>query len=384
MALSWACFLLQLFAIGFLLRQCSANPPCTDLVISIMAEASNEVFPTPANFNYSDPNAVDALVRNVGVNGPYPVQATSDTYQISARYCPSQVSIASRASTIQLLVHGVTYNKLYWSGLSYPFGYNGDAYSWIAYASSRGYPTLSIDRLGDGDSTHPEPITELQINLEEAVLHQLVLALKSGTAIVGQTFTNVIFVGHSYGSILGEYIAADYPSDIAAFMLTGFGSCLACAAAGLNQTILYPASEFSPRFSGLPLPYMVMSSEEGRRSYFYGPLGSYDEQLFLLDFQNEDDVGLGEIFSLNGGLKTASAYSGPVFMVTGAEDNVFCANAQCGTGPSSSPAMAASLFPKTSSFSYFEPANTGHSINLHYSAAQSFQAAFDFLASQGF
>ncbi len=79
MALSWACFLLQLFTVGLLLRPCSANPPCTDLVISITAEASNEVFPIPTNFNYSDPNLVDALIHNIGANGPYPVQATSGT-----------------------------------------------------------------------------------------------------------------------------------------------------------------------------------------------------------------------------------------------------------------------------------------------------------------
>ncbi len=110
------------------------------------------------------------------------------------------------------------------------------------------------------------------------------LVLKLGTAIVGQTSTNVIFVNHSYDFIPGDYRVADYLSDIAAFILTAFKSCLACAAADLNQTVLYPASEYSPRFSGLQLPYIVMLSQDGRRSYFYGPPGSYDGQLFLLDF----------------------------------------------------------------------------------------------------
>ncbi len=373
-----------MFVVMILLRLCAANPFCTDQLISISAGASDQVFPIPTNFNYSNPDDVDALIYQIGHNGPYPVQSTSGTFQLSARYCAPQVNIASRANTLQLLVHGVTYNKLYWSGLSYPVGYGGDAYSWIAFASSQGYPTLSIDRLGCGNSTHPDPITQLQIFLEEALLHQLALALRSGAAIAGKAFEKIIFVGHSYGSILGDYIAADYPSDIAAFILTGFGNSVAPAASGINQTVLYPASKSAPRFAGLPLGYMVMSSEDGRRAYFYGPPSSFDQGLFLLDFNTEDDVGLGEIFSLGTGLKTASAFTGPVLVITGTEDNVFCFNAQCGTGPSSPPAMATSLFPKSSNYSYFKPANTGHSINLHYTAQQSFQAAFNFLANNGF
>lgn len=119
--------LLQIPVIKILLRLCEANPPCTDLVIPITAGASNNVFPIPGNFNYSDPNAVDALIYQIGSNEPYPVQSTRGTFQLSARYCAPQVNIASRAKTIQLLVlvHGVTYNKLYWSGLSYPVGYHG-------------------------------------------------------------------------------------------------------------------------------------------------------------------------------------------------------------------------------------------------------------------
>lgn len=167
---------------------------------------------------------------------------------------------------------------------------------------------MSIDRLGDGNSTHPDPITQLQIFLEEAVLHRLVLASNSGATIAGNAFSKVIFVGHSYGSILGGYIAADYPSDFAAMILTGFGDNVAPAAAGINQTVLYPASKYARRFTGLPLGYMIMPSRDGRRNYFYGPPSSFDQRILLVEFNTEDDLGLGEVFSLGAGLKTASAY----------------------------------------------------------------------------
>ncbi len=50
----------------------------------------------------------------------------------------------------------------------------------------------------------------------------------------------------------------------------------------------------------------------------------------------------------------------------------------------SPPAMAGGLFSKSSKFSYFQPASMGHSINLHYTAQQSFQPAFKFLVGNGF
>ena len=138
-------------------------------------------------------------------------------------------------------------------------GYNGDAYSWITPAFWLSYPILSINRLGAGNPTHPDPVTLLQTNLHEDVLHKLVLALKSGAVVPGKSFREVIYVGHPYDSTIGEGIAVDYPSYITAFILTGFGtSCasVAPAAAGINQTTSYPASEYWPRFAVLQPGYV--------------------------------------------------------------------------------------------------------------------------------
>ena len=37
-----------------------------------------------------------------------------------------------------------------------------EQYSWVAAASKAGYPTLAIDRLGNGDSSHPDPLLTVQ------------------------------------------------------------------------------------------------------------------------------------------------------------------------------------------------------------------------------
>ena len=201
---------------------------------------------------------------------------------------------------------------------------------------------------------------------------------------VGRKFNRVIYVGHSYGSILGNAQATNHPSDIAAFILTGYGVSIIPVAADLPQTVPFPAELYSPRFAGYNPAYLVTSSKPGRRGYLWGKPGSYDEGIFQLDFNNEDVVGLGELLSIAGGLKEAPVSTAPVYIVTGDSDDVFCLLATCGTGPSSPQAQACALFPKAAACDYFIPVGTGHMISLHYSAQQSFQKYHAFLAAHGF
>lgn len=165
----------------------SANPNCTEFRIPLTATASNEVFPIPVGLNYSNPAAISGLVQTVlGDAGTvYPVIPTTFTGIIAGRYCEPEVTIANRSDVVQLFMSGVTENNLYWFGLGYPNGYDGNEYSTVDYASKQGYPTFVIDRIGVGNSTHPDPILQQQVNLEEAVSHQLVTMLKAGTAVPG-------------------------------------------------------------------------------------------------------------------------------------------------------------------------------------------------------
>lgn len=364
----------------------TANPTCTNLRIPLTATASNEVFPIPVGLNYSNPAAVSAFVQTVlgDAGTAYPLIPTTFTGIVAARYCEPEVTIANRSDVVQLFMSGVTENNLYWFGLGYPNGYDGNEYSTVDYASKQGYPTLAIDRIGVGNSTHPDPILQQQVNLEEAVSHQLVTMLKAGTAVPGKTFNRIIFVGHSYGSILGNAQATNHPGDISAFILTGYGVSIIPVAADLPQTVPFPAALYAPRFAGFAPGYLVTSSEAGRRAYLWGKPGSFDEGIFEKDYDDEDVVGLGELLSIDGGLKEAPASTAPVYIITGDSDDVFCLAATCGDGPSSPQAQACALFPKAETCEYFIPVGTGHMISLHYSAQTSFQKYHAFLASVGF
>ena len=202
--------------------------------------------------------------------------------------------------------------------------------------------------------------------------------------IIGITFNRVIFVGHSYGSVIGNEQATNHPDDIAAFILTGYGVSGIPVATDLPQTVLVPADTYSPRFANLPPGYLVTSSQPGRRGYLWGRDGSFDPAIFQMDFNDEDPVGLGELLSIEGGLKEAPSSTAPVFIVTGDADDVFCLAATCGDGASSPQAQACSLYPKASVCDYSIPVGTGHMISLHYSAQDSFQKYHSFLAANGF
>lgn len=155
-------------------------------------------------------------------------------------------------------------------------------------------------------------------------------------------------------------------------------------AVGLPQTVPFPAALYSSRFAGYPPGYLVTSSQLGRRNYLWGRPGTFDPAVFQRDFDQEDVVGLGELLSIEGGLKLAPQSTSPVYIVKGSADGVFCLANTCGTGPLSPQAQACSLFPKASACDYFIPVGTGHMISLHYSAQTSFQKYHAFLAAHGF
>src|SRR5580704_3201861 len=83
--------------------------------------------------------------------------------------------------TVQLLVHGATYNHLYWN-----FPYGNGYYSYVDAATDAGYATFDVDQIGAGNSSHP-PSSELTLDAGAVAVHDVVTALRSG-AVDGHAF----------------------------------------------------------------------------------------------------------------------------------------------------------------------------------------------------
>jgi pimeloyl-ACP methyl ester carboxylesterase len=148
-------------------------------------------------------------------------------------------------ATVQLLVHGATYNHLYWD---FPYGdgyyYYYSYYSYVDAATAVGYATFDIDRIGEGTSSHP-PSSQLDLAAGSVALHDVVTALRSGR-MDGNAFRHVIMVGHSVGSAETWLEAARY-DDVDALIVTGALHAISPEISAL-QNDLYPAA-YDPAFA---------------------------------------------------------------------------------------------------------------------------------------
>jgi hypothetical protein len=162
-------------------------------------------------------------------------------------------------ATVQLLVHGATYNHLYWD-LPYGDGY----YSYVDAATAVGYATFDIDRIGEGTSSHP-PSSQLDLAAGAVALHDAVTALRSGR-MDGNAFRHVIMVGHSVGSAETWLEAARY-DDVDALIVTGALHAISPDISAL-QNDLYPAA-YDPAFAGTGLDTGYLTTLPGTRGHLY-------------------------------------------------------------------------------------------------------------------
>jgi pimeloyl-ACP methyl ester carboxylesterase len=230
--------------------------------------------------------------------------------------------------------------------------FNNYNYSYINVATDQyKYCTLSFDRLGIGNSSHGEPLNEIQIFIEIATTAQLTQMLRNGTFPgVNQTFNKVVHVGHSFGSAQTYALASMYPNLTDGIVLTGFsmnGSFVSSFAAGGNfqqanrnqplrfgnitgigaQNVLSMYAEplvsyISPiDLTSLPAPqalpngYLVTSDIEGNKLQFFKP-HYYDPAILELAERTKQPVTEGELLTL-ASLPMMNSFAGPVLLIAG-------------------------------------------------------------------
>lgn len=261
----------------------------------------------------------------------------------------------------------------------------------MAYASKQGYPTLAIDRLGHGISDHPDPILVVQDPAHVEITHALIQAIRAGTDPLPRAFDKIIYVGHSFGSLIGNLFNNRYPTAVDATILTGWSNSLILTIVPVAAVfLLLPASIAEPaRFGGLDLCYLEATLEAGEAPAFFLE-GGYDPKMQALDYAQRGLVTCGEMVSLFFSVAETPEYTAPVLVVTGEEDDIFCnpliniLPANCGSGPTSILAQAKALYPAASVYDWYAVPEAGHCWNLHYTAQKGFNASHTWLTDQGF
>lgn len=293
----------------------------------------------------------------------------SGTYEINARICYPSSGINPKA--VQFLTHGVGFGLGYWDF--------APGYSYVDAAAVAGYTTFLYDRLGVGGSSKPDPIQVVQAPLEVNIAHQLIQMLKAGS-IASTKFENVIGVGHSFGSEVTEAITVQYPNDIAAAILTGFTTGQAGLPTFVTSLDLQIAAQNNLSFAGLNNGYIVTANSIGNQFAFLKWPGFPAANLPLVE-ASKKTLTFGELFSQANLVQNATKFTGIVDVVNGDSDWPYCMG-NC-TYPTDLSASVKNLYPAAKAFETYLAPETGHGLNVHYSAAGAFSQIQNFLKKNG-
>ena len=225
-------------------------------------------------------------------------------------------------SAVQLLVHGATYNRYY---SDWP--YRPDVYSYVRKMTGAGYATFNVERLGYGQSTHPNSASVTLPNGADA-MHQVVGMLRSG-AIGGHAFSRVIWVGHSLGTVYA-WLEASIATDVDGFVLTGLLHSLKPSWLALAFADAYSAPS-DPKFatSGFDAGYLTFKPGTRAPLFYWTPTA--EPYVIALDERLKDTVSGPEflaaypLFDFPPQQTAPShAISVPTLIVLGEHDRVFC------------------------------------------------------------
>jgi len=353
----------------------ASNAICTTKTYSIpLSRYSTIPFSSAITENPSQAALTDRIVRHVTSVGNFTEEymagtnSSSGTYALSGTLCVPKAG-DKHNGTIQLLVHGIAWDSTYWD-----LSYQPENYSYVYAATAEGYTTFNYDRLGTGKSDHPDGYHIVQTPTDLEILLSFISLLHEGK-IGDKTYEKIVGVGHSYGSILLTAASAVVPDQLSALVLTGYsanGSYIPqfqTSSAFARADATYPSS-----FSGLSGEYMVLGVPQATQTIFYY-YPYYDPSAAEVQWQTAQPVTMGVVFTLPVVAGTSSSFTGPVHVVTGDRDWVFCGN-QCDIRPDGEHTILELvqpyLYPNSSDFSVYSPANTGHGINTHYTAPESY------------
>ncbi|QDS67635.1 hypothetical protein FKW77_004502 [Venturia effusa] len=361
---------------------CASNQQCKEVEFSVSGTAENRNITTAPLGN------VTALALAIKAD-KFPRVTISGKQTLVGWYCTPAV-VNENNHQLQVLLGSITTNREAYTALGgtglYGFpSYEPELYSWVQYAGSKGYPTLSLDRLGSGKSSHPDPGVVVQGAYEYALYHDLAQQIRKGTTgSLDRKYSTLIFVGNSYGSVTGNNLAARYPDDFDAFVLTGFSKSVLPSLAGVALQNVMPASTVWPaRFAKLSGAYLTSPHASSRTDSFFGDpkFVDFDPVVAQLYWAREDVVSTGQFISTYADITRAPAYKGRVLVVTGEQDQAFCGpgsskvgKARCGTLLEET----GSLFPNAE-YNFKSIERTGHAIFFHRSVRKTFDIIDQFL-----
>ncbi|KAK6842811.1 hypothetical protein PG987_003671 [Apiospora arundinis] len=337
-------------------------PSCSEVTFKVEAAANNTLFvdiPGPENGT-----AVVDYINKAILSGSAPNNGTTlvaDTFTLNGIYCQPGGNTAhpeDEEAVLQILLHGGTYNRTYWTGLDLP---DTDIYNWPLAATRAGYHTLALDKLGAGTSPQrPGPLNVVQASLEVEIFHQIIDTIRRHpSASPPRTDLQPSRLGGPLPGLRpGRHARAPAP----------FGH-----RRPRRHGALHPAAAvFGPARAStrdLPPGYLTTGSAAARERALYAGSAYDAARLPPRDFAGADAATGGELLTLGSAMVPAPGFARPVLSVVGQLDGQQCPPA-AGACEDILAATGRTLWPNAAPFNYYVAPNTGHCLALHYSAPE--------------
>ncbi|KAL8782777.1 MAG: hypothetical protein Q9213_005101 [Squamulea squamosa] len=386
-----------------------------NITVPVSISARNGIFNIPRLQGNAD--ATTFAQNLTSIRGNFTQEALLDyatvagEYNISVKFCKPDAENGTNP-TVQVLTHGLGFDKTYWD---LPF--NDYNYSYIDIAIDHyGFCTLSIDRLGEGNSSKADPLSVLQAPAEMSALYELTMKLRSGTfPYIRKSFSKIVHNGSffpatvaswdsklarlnqplrfgniSYSTVseavspLSELIEristslAKYNITLGEILQEAQTTDLGNLLSGLDPKQL-------PKMTDLPSGYLTWTDAGSNQFAFLLPK-IFDPSILQFAKSSKFPYTLGELLTIGSAPTVAPMFKGPVQILTGRQDAIYCGGDCLATGDpalASIPANSKTAFPMARTFEAYIQPDTAHAIDLHYNSTAAYNVIQRFLTREG-
>ncbi|KAL4868777.1 hypothetical protein BDV12DRAFT_185663 [Aspergillus spectabilis] len=293
-------------------------------------------------------------------------------FNIRFQYCQPKKGKHHKNKVVQILSHGLGFDKSYWK-----FGDKETDY--IAAATAAGYSTLSYDRLGVGKSEQADPYFEVRLGTQVAILARITELIQSGhlshRILVPK---KIVHVGHSYGSLITNGLVASQPRLFDGVVLTGFSHDSSWTTT-LELCLGFEVARFNnaARFRHYQTGYLIWGREfDDQCIFFKHP--SFETKYLKQSEAIKAPFAIAELLSFTSVSLAAANFTKPVLMISGQADLPFCGG-KCNGILNGEESQSPFVFPSASPFTTYVQPDAGHGLNLHHNASAAYDVINSFL-----
>lgn len=291
--------------------------------VAYLRSGAGEIVDLPFKQKVKLLNRTFSVCQPTNAGTPPPDKA----YTVSGHITGPRAALEAKDPAITIYYHGLSYGEFFWRFKDVP------GYDTTTELAKAGHVSLTVDRLGYGDSSGLSG-NGVCYGIQADIAKQLSLGLRQGGYDIDLPgadpvqFGRVALVGHSAGAFIAEIAKYSFPNDFQALGMLGYGDAttsptavgavglanVACLAGGSQQDAdgpggyaFFGATEADFRAAHLNAPTDPAVADAVAAKRAKDPCG--------------DLISIGPALLVN--QLGASLVSGPVLLLSGAQDVLF-------------------------------------------------------------